>query len=108
MILNRNENIRLCLFNIREREAGSMDKDGKKINWDAAVQLVGIPWEDTNGATRKYTIEPSHVDEISTILEAVHWGCIVDISISQKQVVSLRVVEDVMLPVYANEPVTLD
>lgn len=108
MILNRNEDVRLCLFNIREREAGSMDKDGKTINWDSAVQLVGIPWEDTNGSTRKYNIEPSHVQEISALLEDVHWGCIVDISISQRQVVSLKVVSDVMLPVYANEPVSLD
>lgn len=102
MILNRNENIRLILFNIRNREAGSMEKNGKEITWDSAVQLIGVPWEDTNGATRKYNIEPSHIKEISTVLEAVHWGCIVDISISQKQVVSLEVVEDVMLPFYEN------
>lgn len=107
MIINNNERIRLLLCNIKEREPGSMEKDGKEITWDAAVQLVGIPWEDTRGLTQKFTIEPDCVDDIVQKLEAVHWGCIVDLSLSNKKVVDLKIVEDVMLPIYRNEPIDI-
>lgn len=107
MIINKKEDVRLMLCNIKEREAGSMDKDGKEIVWDAAVQLVGIPWEDTRASAQKFTIEPDCVDDIVRKLDAVHWGCVVELFLSNKKVVDLEIVEDVMLPIYRNEPVNI-
>ena len=107
MIATSNNSARIVLLNLKERTAGSMEKDGKSISWNDAIQIVGIRWEDLNGQARKYTVSPSHVKEISRQLEPVHWGAVIELTLENRQVTGIDVISDVMAELYADEPISM-
>lgn len=103
MIVTANKTLRIILINFKERKAGSMQKDGKEINWNDAIQIVGLGFEDVNGQAKKYIVDPSHVNEITKLLEPVHWGCVLELTLENKQVTAVNVISDVMAHLYTDE-----
>lgn len=102
MILRKNQNAGGLLLKFGFRPAGTMQNDnGELVNWEDAYQLVILPFEEDKHL-RKYNISPECVDEISAILEPIHWACLVDLEISNKLVVGVTIVEDCLANFYAN------
>lgn len=107
MIATSNNSAKIVLLNFKERAAGSMEKDGKTVTWDTAIQIVGINWEDLNGQVRKFTVSPSRVKEISKQLEPVHWGAVIELTLDNRQVTAVNVLADVMASLYAEKTIDL-
>lgn len=99
MILQKRISTGGLLAGFKFRKAGQMDKDGKLISWGDAHQIILLPFEDEKGL-RKYTVDPICVDEISKKLEAVHWGCLIEMDISNNLVTDVTVIEDVLNDFY--------
>ena len=100
-----NSKYRCLILNLYHREAGEMVKDGKTIKWDVANMAVTVPWLDLKGQIRKYKISPAHFDTIQKQLEPVHWGCVVDLTLEDKQVVKLDIVEDIMAGIFTADDI---
>lgn len=107
MIAISNNSAKIVLLNFKERAAGSMEKDGKTVTWDTAIQIVGINWEDLNGQVRKFTVSQNRVKEISKQLEPVHWGAVIELTLENRQVTAVDIISDVMAELYNNEPINL-
>lgn len=92
-----------CLFDCRNREAGSGEIKGKMRTWDKAYQLVGIPIENNSGELWKYTVVPGSVEMVSRKLENVHWGTLLRLEFSGKQVIDVEVLCDWLGDFYETE-----
>lgn len=46
-----------CLWDCKNREAGSGEINGKMRSWDAAYQLIGVPVESSSARLWKYPVD---------------------------------------------------
>lgn len=100
MITRKSQAVGGILLKAWYRPAGSMDKDGKKISWDAGYQIVIVPFEEEH--IQKHMVRPDCVDAIKAQLDTVHWGCLIELELDGKKVKSVEVVTDSLKEVYAN------
>lgn len=101
MITQKSQEVRGLLVKVGLRPAGSMEKDGKTIQWEDVTQIVILPFESDRNLA-KYTIAPDCANGIIQLLDDVHWGCFVELVFSGRQVVDVRVLEDILSPFYGN------
>ena len=101
MILQKKLTASGLLTAIKFRKAGQMEKDGKLLTWDDAVQIILLPFEEEKNI-RKYTVEPSCVEAIHQKLKPIHWGCFVEADISNNKVMDITIIEDVLKHFYEN------
>lgn len=99
----RFQNCLICLCDIRYREAGNAEIDGKKIEWGAAHQLIGIPLESLTGRVSKYSILPEKYQAISDKLENVSWGVLVQLTFSGKFVSDVEILSDWLTEFYKED-----
>ncbi len=92
-----------CLFDCRNRAAGSGEIEGRQISWDEAYQLVGVPIENTSGRLWKHTVAPDSVEMVSRKLEDIHWGTLLRLEFSGKQVADVEVLCDWLGDFYETE-----
>lgn len=83
-----------CLWDCKNREAGSGEINGKMRSWDAAYQLIGVPVESSSARLWKYPVAPEKVQEISSKLNSVYWGTLIQLTFSGKYVVDIEVLCD--------------
>ena len=79
-----------------------MNKDGNIIKWEERHQLVILAFE-SDREIRKYSISPSYKDDILNGLEAIHWGCLVELELKNKEVCSVSIVKDSLADIYESE-----
>lgn len=99
MDFNNSKYYEVMILNLKNRPAGEMVVEGKKINYSAAVQIVALPIEETKKVF-KYTIDPTCIDKIAALLEPVHWGCLAKIKLTNKMVTDLEIVSDPLADYY--------
>lgn len=99
----RFQNCLICLCDIRYREAGNAEIDGKQIEWGAAHQLIGIPLESLTGKAIKYSILPEKYQVISEKLENVSWGVLVQLTFSGKFVSHVEILSDWLTEFYRED-----
>lgn len=92
-----------CLWDCRDRVAGSAEINGKQVNWDAAYLLIGVPIEHTSNRIYKYPVAPDRVNMISKKLATVCWGTLIQLTFSGKEVIDVEVMCDWLSSVYDNE-----
>lgn len=107
MEIKINQPSRALLLSIKQRKRGNMEKDGQIISWDDAVQLVTIPFEDSKGQARKYSIAPDCVNDILQQLKPLHWGAVVELKFKDNLVIDVQLVDDVMSSFFMNEEIEL-
>ena len=83
-----------CLWDCKNREAGSAEFDGKMKSWEAAYLLIGVPVESSSARLWKYPVAPEKVQEISSKLNSVYWGTLIQLTFSGKYVVDVEVLCD--------------
>lgn len=100
MITQKQQNIGGLLTDIKNRQAGEMERDGKIISWEERKQIFLLPFEEGRNIV-KYCIAPDAVEKVLSNLENVHWGCLVELELNSKRdVISVTVVSDVLKDFY--------
>lgn len=98
MITRKQDETRGFLLDAKYRKAGQMEKEGKTIQWEDGYLIYILPFEDTR--VFKYTVHPDCVDQIEHTLEQVHWGAFVELDFSNRQVISLTLLNDILINFY--------
>lgn len=70
---------RFLLVSFKQRKAGSMEKNGETISWDAGYKLTVIPFLDDYGTPVKLSVAEEDAANIESKLSKVHWGAVVDV-----------------------------
>lgn len=91
---SRTQTITGLLLNAKRRDAGSMEKDGKRITWDDADQLILLPLESPTGKITKINMNPNFADAIYKATEEVCWGALVEVEKDGRNAVSVTVLND--------------
>lgn len=105
MITTQNKALRGLILKIAHREAGRAKINGEDRSWTDADQIYLLPWETEK--VRKYNIDPDYLDAVFKKLEPVHYGALIELTLSNKKVVSVDIVADVMESIYNNEEIDL-
>lgn len=82
------------------RPKGKMEKNGKIIEWVEGFQIVIVEFEGDQ--IKKYLADPACADQIEAQLDAVHWGALIELELSNKKVVRVNVLEDALKDFYEN------
>lgn len=82
------------LLDAKDRDAGTMEKDGKTYSWGAGYQLITISLGEN--LIKKYMVDENCVKKIQAQLESVHWGCAIELKVRNKRVVEIAIIEDVL------------
>lgn len=82
------------LINVKMREAGSMEKDGKKIEWGEADQLILLPLENPTGKIMKLNMSPTCAKSIYEATKDVCWGALVEVGTDGRHAVSVTILAD--------------
>lgn len=84
------------------RPAGEMENaDGKKIRWNDEHQVCLIPFEEA--VVKKYNIDSDCVHSVMAVLDAVHWGALVSLTLRGKRVVEATIETDALADFYERE-----
>lgn len=81
------------------RRAGEMTgNDGKPIKWGDDHQVLIVPFEES--IIQKYVIDPDCVHSVLKILDDVHWGALVSLTLRNKKVIDVQVEVDSLADFY--------
>ncbi len=100
MIKSKFQNVTGLLVKVGLRPAGDMIKNGEKISWSEAFQIVIVPFEDESGKVRKFTVEPSCIEKIERQLNTIHWGCLVQLALDNRKVTAVEILDDILSNYY--------
>ena len=96
-----NDAVKGLLLDLRLRKAGDgVDNTGKKFSWDDAWQIVFLPFEEEQ--TKKLTVDDEAVDEIVKVIDDVCWGALIELSLTDKKVSSIKLLDDCLKNYYDN------
>lgn len=90
--------IKALALGLRNRSKGQMTepKTGELITWTEATMLQYLPLGMTEGDIRKNAIAPEALVKVQNALIEVHWGCVVELTIENRQIVDIEVLLDSM------------
>lgn len=90
----RKQTITGLLLNTKHRDPGSMEKEGKLIQWGDADQLVLLPLESATGKIMKINMNPDFAKIIYSITNDVCWGALVEVETDGRHAVSIEILSD--------------
>ena len=76
------------------RNKGSAEINGKIVEWESAYQIVILPFGDTKGNIRKYSVLESECERIKSILEDVNWGAYISLDFAGNKVSDVIINDD--------------
>ncbi len=82
------------------RPAGEMEKNGKIIQWDKIFQIILVLFEEDR--IQKYAVAPEYVEQIQKQLDAVHWGCLIELELNGNKIIDITIVDDALKNFYEN------
>ncbi len=83
------------LLCVKHRPAGSFtDRDGREVVYDAAEQVLLLPYGDEKGFIKKLSIAEESVKEIYAQTDDLHWGALVSLKLHNNEVTGLIVHSD--------------
>ncbi len=82
------------LLDDKLRQKGSAEINGKTVEWESAYQIVILPFGDTKGNIRKYSVLESECDRIKSILEEINWGTYVCLEFAGNKVSDVAIYQD--------------
>lgn len=89
------KNILGILLADRAREAGSSMIDGKQISWEAGyIVTILLYGERKSTAIRKYVVANDAVKSVSSLLQNVSWGSLVELQLDNNKVIDVNVIFD--------------
>ena len=90
--------IKAVILGMRNRSKGQMTdpKTGELITWAEATMLQYLPLGMTEGEIRKSAIAPESLVKVQNALIEVHWGCVVELTIENRQIIDIEVLLDSM------------
>lgn len=89
---------KVLALGMRNRSKGQMTdpKTGEVITWPEATMLQYLPLGMTEGEIRKSAIAPEALVKVQNALIEVHWGCVVEVTIENRQIIDIEVLLDSM------------
>lgn len=95
MIYSSKQETRAVLVNICWRDAGEADINGKYAKWCEGDILHFIRFEDKKAYLQKKVIRPSEAKRVYALLDNVHWGAFISVTMSDDQVIDVQIIADV-------------
>ena len=90
------------VLGIAHRNSGSStDNNGKEFSWTEADILYFLQFQETK-EVQKLVIDDDAVAEIQQVLEDVCWGAFVEITMSDRKVSRVKVLDDCLEEIYDN------
>lgn len=88
--------VKALALGLKYRAKGQMpdSKTGELITWTEATMLQYLPLGMTEGEIRKNAIAPEALGKVQTALIEVHWGCVVELTIENRQITDVEVLMD--------------
>ncbi len=90
-----NKNFIGLLLYDAHREGGSSIINNREVSWDSGYIVTVLPYGERKGtAIRKLTVLPSMVKEISSQLQNVSWGSLVELRLDNNKIIDINVIFD--------------
>lgn len=101
MKINNIAKTRGLLIELKHRTPGRMtDEKGRIIEWDEGDLIVILPLDSTKGYLQKAVLDPVSSEQIQDKLADAHWGALVELTIDNRMVTDVEVLQDALAAFY--------